>query len=123
MMRLWNLPAILGLAILLLVVALPVFWQWDYQVRLLRAVPVGSTREQYKKALLAGDLGPGFLRPTMTYARPINFHGVVYTIFAYPRWDASAHLLGYGLSIELSWPGHSKWWHRPSVEELDAMTK
>ena len=120
-MRSWILPAIVGLALLLLIIALPLFWQWNYQARLLHAVGIGATREEYMKALAAGDLGPGFLRPTMTYSRPINFHGVVYTIFAFPRWDASGRLKGYGLFTELSCRGYSRWWYRPSTRELDSI--
>ena len=119
-MRSWILPSILGVAILLLIFAIPFFWQWNYQARLLHAVGIGATREEYKKALATGTLGPGFLRPAMTYSRPINFHGMVYTIWAFPRWNLSGRLIGYGMYTELACRGYTKWWNRPDSRELDA---
>jgi len=120
-MRSWILPAILGLSILVLIVGTPIFWQWSYQIRLLDTVAVGATKQDYMKALLSGDLGQGIPRPGFSFVRPLNSHGVVYTIFALPHWDAGGRLTGYRTCAELSWPGHSTWFSRPdSRPEIDS---
>jgi hypothetical protein len=111
-MRSWILPTILGLTILLLVIALPIFWQWSYQARLLHAVPLGSTTTQYDAATLAGRLGPIKPWAGTPFWRPLNFDGVVYTIFAVPRWNSSGRLIGFSISAELAVRSHT-WWPVP----------
>jgi len=115
-MRVWMLPAILCAAILSVVFTLPIFWQWDYRARLLRAVPLGSTHEQYNAALSGDKLGPGDLRTDITFSRPLNFHGFVYTIFSEPYWDIRGRLAGYNISARLSLRGHEFWLVQPDPE-------
>ena len=95
------------LILLSLFIGTPVFWQWSYRERLIHAVRIGSTRDDYMKALLHDQLGQGIPRPGFTFWRPFQSHGFVYTIVAYPEWDSSGHLAGYGLYPKISLRGHA----------------
>ena len=103
------------------IVVTPILWQWSYRERLTRAVQIGSTRDDYLKALIGGHLGPGMIRPGYTFWRPFNAHGCVYTIVAYPEWDSTKHLLGYDLCPELSLRGHHYYFARPKEKIQDLL--
>ena len=109
----------MGLSVLLLFVLTPLIWQWGYQDRLTRVVRIGSTRDEYRMALQRGRLGDGMIRPAYTFWRPLQFHGFVYTIFAYPEWDLSGHLSGYGLYPKISVRGHAFWLVRKGPDFWD----
>jgi len=102
-------------------VATPLSWQWSYRDRLAHVVRIGSTRNEYMKALLGGQLGQGIPRPGFTFWRPFQAHGFVYTIIAIPEWDSNGILTGYGLYPKISLRGHAYYLAHPKgiqIQEL-----
>lgn len=101
---------LLGCLIMLaLVVATPLFWQWSYRNRLTHQIPVGSTRNDFQKALKEGRLGQSMPRLGYAFCKTFEFHGLIYTIVAYPVWDSTEHLAGYSLYPKISIRGHAFW--------------
>src|ERR1700744_5531439 len=101
-MRLFKIVALLALALVATAIAVPAYWQWSYRARLLHAMPTGSSREDYSKALWAGHLGSNIPRLGYTFSRPLQFHGIVYTIYALPQWGPDERLIDYRMCPGLS---------------------
>jgi hypothetical protein len=105
--------AAICLVLLALFVIPPLIWQWSYRANLVHAVKIGSTRDEYIKALVEGQLGQGMPRPGFTFWRPFQAHGFVYTIVAFPQWNSGGHLSGYSLYPKISLRGHSYYLAHP----------
>jgi len=106
------------LIFIFLVILAPFFLQWGYRTRLLHTVGIGSTRAEYINTLLAGKLGQGIPHPGYTFWRPIQFHGFIYTIDAFPTWDDTGHLSGYHLYSRVSLRGHVYYLSHPEGSPL-----
>ena len=104
-MRLKSVSIWVCIMIALGIILLPFLCQFSYRERLISSVGIGSSKDEYLTALRSGRLGQGFPRPGYTFWRPVQFHGIVYTIWAYPMWDTNGHLSGYEMDPVISLRG------------------